>query len=92
LPTLLQFRPILADEGTQVSFSEILKRWLDLLGVEGSDRVFQRSAREAPAFAREAATPASGMDHESVPYAPPTTTDAGVHAAILQKAALQAAP
>jgi hypothetical protein len=42
LPTLAQFQPILAQEGFQISFSELLKRYLDLIGVEGADRIFGR--------------------------------------------------
>lgn len=42
LPTLEKFQPLLAQEGIQISFSELLKRFLDLIGVEGADRIFTR--------------------------------------------------
>jgi hypothetical protein len=42
LPTLARFQPILAGEGVQISFSEIIKRYLDLLGVDGVERVLSR--------------------------------------------------
>jgi hypothetical protein len=42
LPTLAQFQPILAQEGVWISFSEIIKRYLDLIGVDGVDRVLSR--------------------------------------------------
>jgi hypothetical protein len=42
LPTLARFQPILANEGVQISFSEIIKRYLDLLGVDGVERVLSR--------------------------------------------------
>lgn len=42
LPTLATFQPILASEGIQISFSELLKRFLDLIGVDGADRIFTR--------------------------------------------------
>ncbi len=42
LPTLAKFQPVLAQEGVQISFSEILKRYLDLIGVDGVDRVLTR--------------------------------------------------
>jgi hypothetical protein len=43
LPTLARFQPILAGEGVQISFSEIIKRYLDLLGVDGVERVLSRT-------------------------------------------------
>jgi len=42
LPNLAQFQPLLAQEGVRISFSELLKRYLDLIGVDGADRVFSR--------------------------------------------------
>ncbi len=42
LPILAQFQSILAGEGVQISFSEIIKRYLDLLGVDGAERVLSR--------------------------------------------------
>ena len=42
LPTLAKFQPILAKEGVQISFSEMIKRYLDLIGVDGVDRVLSR--------------------------------------------------
>jgi len=42
LPTLARFQSILANEGVQISFSEIIKRYLDLLGVDGVERVLSR--------------------------------------------------
>ena len=42
LPTLSQFTPVLAQEGVRVSFSELIKRYLDLLGIDAVDRVFTR--------------------------------------------------
>ncbi|MBI5569330.1 MAG: hypothetical protein HY914_05230 [Desulfomonile tiedjei] len=42
LPTLAQFEPILAREGVKISFSEMIKRYLDLIGVDGVDRVLSR--------------------------------------------------
>ncbi len=51
LPTLAKFQPLLAQEGVEVSFSEIVKRYLDLIGIEGADRVLHRRAEsitEAP--------------------------------------------
>ncbi len=33
LPTLARFQPVLAQEGVQISFSEMIKRYLDLLGL-----------------------------------------------------------
>jgi hypothetical protein len=42
LPTLARFQPVLAQEGVQISFSEMIKRYLDLLGVDGVDRVVTR--------------------------------------------------
>ncbi len=43
LPTLAKFQSILAGEGVQISFSEIIKRYLDLLGVDGVERVLSRT-------------------------------------------------
>jgi len=54
LPTLAQFQPVLAQEGVRISFSELLKRYLDLIGVEGADRVISRvDATEAAQLAQE---------------------------------------
>lgn len=44
LPTLAGFQTILAKEGIQVSFSEMIKRYLDLIGVDGAERVLMRIA------------------------------------------------
>lgn len=43
LPTLAKFTPILAEEGVRVSFSELIKRYLDLLGIDAVDQVFTRT-------------------------------------------------
>ncbi|MFZ5866992.1 MAG: portal protein [Thermodesulfobacteriota bacterium] len=54
LPTLAQFQPVLAQEGVQISFSELLKRYLDLIGVDGADRVISRvDATQAEQLAQE---------------------------------------
>jgi hypothetical protein len=42
LPTLAGFQPALAAEGVQVSFTEMIKRYLDLIGVDGAERVLKR--------------------------------------------------
>jgi hypothetical protein len=42
LPTLSRFQGILASEGVRISFSELIKRYLDLIGVEGADRILSR--------------------------------------------------
>jgi hypothetical protein len=44
LPTLAKFQPVLAGEGVKISFTELLKRYLDLIGVDGAERVFSRMA------------------------------------------------
>ncbi len=50
LPTLAQFQPVLAQEGVKISFTEILKRYLDLIGVDGVERVLSRvNPAQAPA-------------------------------------------
>jgi hypothetical protein len=48
LPTLAKFQPILAKEGVQISFSEMIKRYLDLIGVDGVDRVLSRIEPAGP--------------------------------------------
>jgi len=63
LPTLAQFQPILAQEGVQISFSEILKRYLDLIGVDGVERVLTRmDPRSAQSPERVAALRARGKN------------------------------
>ncbi|MGC8908599.1 MAG: hypothetical protein ACP5M0_14330 [Desulfomonilaceae bacterium] len=42
LPTLSRFKPLLEQEGVQISLTELIKRYLDLVGVDGADRVFHR--------------------------------------------------
>jgi len=44
LPTLAKFQPVLAAEGIRISFAEVIKRYLDLIGVDGADRVLSRTA------------------------------------------------
>jgi hypothetical protein len=69
LPTLAQFQPVLAQEGVQISFSELIKRYLDLIGVDGVERVLSRmNASTAPiaeaqsmAHAHGSSSPADGM-------------------------------
>ncbi len=56
LPTLAQFEPILAKEGVTISFSELIKRYLDLIGVDGVDRVLSRT--DAAAAGSSAGMPA----------------------------------
>jgi hypothetical protein len=53
LPMLAKFRPLLEAEGIAVSFSELLKRYLDLLGIEAADRVFTRRAVRHPGMRLE---------------------------------------
>jgi hypothetical protein len=48
LPNLAKFQPMLAEEGVRISFSELLKRYLDLIGVDGADRIFNRIAATGP--------------------------------------------
>jgi hypothetical protein len=43
LPTLAKFQPLLAQEGVRISFAEMIKRYLDLIGVDAADRVLSRS-------------------------------------------------
>ncbi len=50
LPTLAQFQPILASEGVKISFTELLKRYLDLIGVDGAERVFTRMHPQEGSF------------------------------------------
>lgn len=47
LPTLSRFKPLLEQEGVQISFTELIKRYLDLVGVDGSDRVLHRIGIQA---------------------------------------------
>lgn len=47
LPTLVRFQPVLAQEGIQISFSEMIKRYLELLGIDGTERVLTRLPAEA---------------------------------------------
>lgn len=42
LPTLSRFKPVLEQEGVQISFTELIKRYLDLVGVDGANRVLHR--------------------------------------------------
>ncbi len=44
LPTLAGFTSQLEQEGMRISFSELLKRYLDLIGIDGSDRILSRTA------------------------------------------------
>jgi hypothetical protein len=60
LPTLTGFQEVLAKEGVQVSFAEMIKRYLDLIGVDGADRVLIRvAAKQQPASAASSHDPNS---------------------------------
>ena len=61
LPTLLEFKPMLEQEGIQISFSELIKRYLDLVGVDGADRVLHRVASPHG----DATTAAGGIDPDN---------------------------
>lgn len=39
LPTLAKVQPLLANEGFQISFQGVLKKYLELIGVDGIDRI-----------------------------------------------------
>jgi hypothetical protein len=45
-PTLMNVLPLLAQEGIQFSLSELLKRYIELLGIDGADRLFHRLTPE----------------------------------------------
>lgn len=45
LPTLANFREILREEGIHISFSELMKRYLDLIGIDGANRIFVNMGR-----------------------------------------------
>ena len=42
LPNLAQLQGYLQQEGTQLSFSELARRYVDLLGIEGADRIVRQ--------------------------------------------------
>lgn len=44
LPTLAGFQSQLDQEGVRISFSELIKRYLDLIGVDGAERILSRTA------------------------------------------------
>lgn len=48
LPTLANFTSQLELEGVRISFSELLKRYLDLIGIDGSDRILGRTGAHGP--------------------------------------------
>ena len=48
LPTLANFTSQLEQEGVRISFSELLKRYLDLIGIDGSDRILSRTTSNNP--------------------------------------------
>ena len=72
LPTLAKFQPILAQEGVQISFSEMIKRYLDLIGVDGVDRVLNRIQPAESQWDRPAPRGIAGPREG----APPVPTDA----------------
>mgnify|MGYP000865813102 CR=1 FL=1 len=43
LPTLASFQERLEMEGVRISFSELIKRYLDLIGVDGTERILSRT-------------------------------------------------
>lgn len=75
LPTLSNFQPILAQEGVQISFSELLKRYLDLIGVDGADRIINR-VEPTPGVGPVPPYPSPGPAAPPYP-GPPLGPDAG---------------
>lgn len=71
LPTLARFQPVLAQEGIQISFSEMIKRYLDLLGIDGVDRVVTR-VRTDSTNPMSTGLPQSQPEGETNPVATPT--------------------
>lgn len=106
LPTLVQFEPVLAREGVRISFSEMIKRYLDLIGVDGVERVLQRS--ETPPAGPPSGSPFPGGDRPGPtrpgqgPSSPPLVeqggpmgpepTDANALAQLLQMQAASGVP
>lgn len=43
LPTLASFQSQLGQEGVRISFSELIKRYLDLIGIDGAERILSRT-------------------------------------------------
>lgn len=94
LPTLAQFEPLLQREGLRISFAELFKRYLDLIGVDGVDRVLTRmDPAEAvtvppdPNGRYMAAAPAADLPPQLVEHGGPIgpePTDANAIAQMLQ--------
>ena len=57
LPTLAKFESVLAAEGVRISFSELIKRYLDLIGVDGSDRVISRTHPQQDGLGNDSGMP-----------------------------------
>ncbi|HMK33621.1 MAG TPA: hypothetical protein VK463_01045 [Desulfomonilaceae bacterium] len=97
LPTLAGFQSVLASEGVQVSFVELIKRYLDLIGVDGAERVLKRvTPKDAiqpdqtggrpnsdPPSERQSATAPSRLVENGGPLGP-EPTDANALAQFLQ--------
>jgi hypothetical protein len=46
IPILMNLTPVLQAQGSRIDFSELVTRYMDLLGVEGADRIIQRLTPE----------------------------------------------
>jgi hypothetical protein len=97
LPTLANFREILGEEGVRISFTELLKRYLDLIGIDGANRIFTRVANDpahnpgqAPARPGEPTPPGPGRAEDHYGPMGPAPTDMNIMAKILQRQASQA--
>jgi hypothetical protein len=78
LPNLAHLQPLLAQEGSSISFTELARQYVELLGIENADRVVtvmspeQRMAQQmmqTPPPGNQAPTPAPPNPH-SPPFAP----------------------
>lgn len=102
LPTLANFQPLLEAEGMRVSFTEVVKRYLDLVGIEGADRVLNRVElpgngsipvkSQSPDSADEEASPRSHVLLEDGGPMGTSPTDANAVAKMLQMQAMTSSP
>ena len=95
LPMLARFSPILAGEGMRISFTELVKRYMDLIGVDGSDRMFVRISPETSDRSGSTGNTIAAGSHEDGTSRNPTgngpmgddLSDANALAAVLQRQA-----
>jgi hypothetical protein len=72
LPVLQNLQPMLQGEGVQISFSELITRFVELVGIDGADRIVRQMPPQPPMPPQIPQAPQMGMSPGGgMPMGPP---------------------